>query len=80
MDVELDLVKIKEWIVDTMKRAASDSANELPMSYKQAEDAFKILDSLNDAINTGNYDYATDKMNWNEENFWFYPEYASMEL
>lgn len=20
---------------------------------------------------TGNYDYATEKMNWNEENFWF---------
>lgn len=29
---------------------------------------FKAWDKIGD---TGNYDYATEKMNWNEENYWF---------
>jgi len=53
--MELDLIRVKEWMVNAIKRAASQ--DQPAMSFKDVNDAFDILDDLDKAIASGDFEY-----------------------
>ena len=62
--------------IETRKQRAVKDADEILELKAEIERLKEVIDKRMQKAwdkmgDTGNDDYATDKMNWNEENFWF---------
>jgi len=62
----------RQAVLDAMEEYADEKLRlyhvRLPLSEYVERKQQEAWDKMGD---TGNYDYSTEKMNWNEENFWF---------
>lgn len=67
-DIVTDLIRGDINKTEAIDKLLVLSNVRLPLSEYVERKQQEAWDKMGD---TGNYDYVTEKMNWNEENFWF---------